>query len=458
MRQWMLRITAYAERLIDELDGLDWPEAIKLLQRNWIGRSEGAEVHFESTIAGDRSRRPDATITVFTTRPDTLFGATYMVLAPEHPLVDQIVTEEQWRRGRASIARRPRARATSSAPSWRRTRPASSPAPSRSIRSTASASRSGSPTTCCSATAPARSWPCRRTTSATASSRASSRCRSAKSSRPTPTLGLGGGQRRARRSRSNASPAKASRSTAARSTACRPPKAKAEITRLARRAGPRQEDDQLQAARLALQPAALLGRAVPDRVGRRQASRACRERAAAARRRTLDDFKPTGTRRAAARARRRDWVRYSRRRATRETNTMPQWAGSCWYYLRYCDRAESPTRFVGERKPETLLDGRRQSRGGVDLYVGGTEHAVLHLLYARFWHKVLFDLGHVSHARAVPAAGQPGPHPRRRRPEDVQEPRQRGESRRRHRASTARTRCAATRCSWGRSKRRSRGA
>src|ERR1700722_18102887 len=89
MRQWMLRITAYAQRLIDELDGLDWPESIKLLQRNWIGRSEGAEVRFP--VANS-----EQVITVFTTRPDTLYGATYMVLAPEHSLVDQIVTEEQW--------------------------------------------------------------------------------------------------------------------------------------------------------------------------------------------------------------------------------------------------------------------------------------------------------------------------------------------------------------------------
>ena len=88
MRQWMLRITAYAQRLIDELDGLDWPESIKLLQRNWIGRSEGAHVTFK--VDGI-----DETITVFTTRPDTLFGATYMVLAPEHRLVDEITTEEQ---------------------------------------------------------------------------------------------------------------------------------------------------------------------------------------------------------------------------------------------------------------------------------------------------------------------------------------------------------------------------
>src|SRR5690606_10358620 len=92
MRQWMLRITAYAQRLIDELDGLDWPESIKLLQRNWIGRSEGAEVRF--AIADLHSPLSNSEITVFTTRPDTLFGATYMVLAPEHPLVDVLATEE----------------------------------------------------------------------------------------------------------------------------------------------------------------------------------------------------------------------------------------------------------------------------------------------------------------------------------------------------------------------------
>lgn len=86
LRQWMLRITDYAERLIDELEPLDWPESIKLLQRNWIGKSEGAEVDF--TLDGE-------TITVYTTRPDTLFGATYMVLSPEHPLVDTVTTPEQ---------------------------------------------------------------------------------------------------------------------------------------------------------------------------------------------------------------------------------------------------------------------------------------------------------------------------------------------------------------------------
>ena len=88
LRQWMLRITKYADRLINELDPLDWPESIKLLQKNWIGKSTGAEVHFD--IEAHQ-------VTVFTTRPDTLFGATYMVLAPEHPLVQEITTSSSKR-------------------------------------------------------------------------------------------------------------------------------------------------------------------------------------------------------------------------------------------------------------------------------------------------------------------------------------------------------------------------
>jgi leucyl-tRNA synthetase len=109
----------------------------------------------------------------------------------------------------------------------------------------------------------------------------------------------------------------------------------------------------------------------------------------------MDDFKPTGTPEPPL-SKAKEWVRYSDT-ATRETNTMPQWAGSCWYYLRYCD-ASNAGRFVGlEAERYWMGGGKADSKpGGVDLYVGGTEHAVLHLLYARFWHKVLFDLGHVS--------------------------------------------------------------
>jgi leucyl-tRNA synthetase len=104
----------------------------------------------------------------------------------------------------------------------------------------------------------------------------------------------------------------------------------------------------------------------------------------------LDDYKPSGTGEPPL-ARAKEWVRYSEK-AVRETNTMPQWAGSCWYYLRFCD-PHNDKRFVGEEAERYWMGSNKP--GGVDLYVGGTEHAVLHLLYARFWHKVLFDLGYV---------------------------------------------------------------
>jgi leucyl-tRNA synthetase len=105
----------------------------------------------------------------------------------------------------------------------------------------------------------------------------------------------------------------------------------------------------------------------------------------------LEDYKPTGTGEPPL-AKAKDWIRYSEK-ATRELNVMPQWAGSCWYYLRFCD-PQNDKRFVGEKAEKYWMGGAKP--GGVDLYVGGTEHAVLHLLYARFWHKVLFDLGYVS--------------------------------------------------------------
>jgi leucyl-tRNA synthetase len=105
----------------------------------------------------------------------------------------------------------------------------------------------------------------------------------------------------------------------------------------------------------------------------------------------LEDYKPTGTGEPPL-SKAKDWVRYSEK-AARETNVMPQWAGSCWYYLRFCDPHDD-RRFVGEQAERYWMGGEKP--GGVDLYVGGTEHAVLHLLYARFWQKVLFDLGYVS--------------------------------------------------------------
>ena len=170
LEQWFFKITDYADELLeyDLPPGGEWPERTKTIQRNWIGRSEGAEILF-------RVNELDEDVPVFTTRPDTLFGATFFVLAPEHPLVERIDRT----RSRLMRSRPRRGAARSGRP--RRRRPASSPVATRSIPSTASGCPSTSPTTCSWSTAPARSWPCRRTTNVTASSRRRSTCPSSRS-------------------------------------------------------------------------------------------------------------------------------------------------------------------------------------------------------------------------------------------------------------------------------------
>src|SRR5207249_4181604 len=282
MRQWMLRITAYAERLLKELDGLDWPEGIKLLQRNWIGKSEGAEIDFKI----DKS---DQKIRVFTTRPDTLYGGTFLVLAPEHSLVDLIVTEEQWpavREYRERTARK-----------------------SDLERADLSKDKTGV------------------FTGAYAINPANNK--------KIPIwiadyvlIGYGTG---------------------------------------AIGGVPAHDERDLEFAKKFDLPIVIVVQP------------------------PLEDYKPTGTGEPPL-AKAKDWIRYSDK-ARRETNVMPQWAGSCWYYLRFCD-PQNDQRFVGEEAERYWMRGNKP--GGVDLYVGGTEHAVLHLLYARFWHKVLFDLGYLS--------------------------------------------------------------
>jgi leucyl-tRNA synthetase len=376
MRQWMLRITAYAERLIEELEPLDWPEGIKLLQRNWIGKSEGAEVQF--TVAGGTDPRASGNaarvqIAVFTTRPDTLYGATYMVLAPENPLVDQLTTAEQ----REIVAAY---KAEISAKS--------------DLERTDLAKEKTGVFTGAFAINPASNermpiWIADYVlmgygTGAIMGVPAHDE-RDLKFARkfdlpiievvqppgdvaPTGFIGEGVAIN---------SPVIDRLPT---------PEAKERITAwlaergLGRRTINYKLRDWLFSRQRywgepfpviwqdgkhgALSPSDLP--LVPP---------------------PLDDFKPTGTGEPPL-ARAKEWVRYSAT-ATRELNTMPQWAGSCWYYLRFCDPHNS-ARFVGEEAERYWMN--------VDLYVGGTEHAVLHLLYARFWHKVLFDLGYLSTA------------------------------------------------------------
>ena len=251
LRQWVLRITAYADRLLADLKGVDWPDSTKRMQEAWIGRSEGADVLFQLE---EPSLGP---LKIFTTRPDTLFGCTYMVLAPEHPLVGCDHPPGQARGGRGlpkAGGREERPRADRPGEGQvrrlhRRIRDQSRP--------TANACPSGSPTTSSWATGPARSWPCPPTTSATSSSPADTNCPSSRSiepaGAPAPLPYIGPGLAREFR--------RLHRPGIARGDP--------EDHRgpgLARR---RQVLGQLQAARLALLQAAVLGGADPDRVGRR---------------------------------------------------------------------------------------------------------------------------------------------------------------------------------------------
>jgi leucyl-tRNA synthetase len=371
MRQWMLRITAYAERLLNELEGLDWPEGIKLLQRNWIGRSEGALIKF--AISGLDA----AVIEVFTTRPDTLYGATYMVLAPEHPLVDLIVTEEQWpavREYRERAARK-----------------------SELERTDLAKEKTGVFTGAC-AVNPA-------------------------SNEKIPIwiadyvlIGYGTGaimgvpahdERDLEFARKFNLPIRAviqppgnedSIGFVGDGVAINSPiidglpsaeaRAKMIAWLEARGLGRRAVNYKLRDWLFSRQR--YWGEPFPI-VWENGKHRALAETELPVIPPALEDYKPAGTGEPPL-AKAREWIRYSDK-AVRETNTMPQWAGSCWYYLRFCD-PHNDQRFVGEEAERYWMGGGKP--GGVDVYVGGTEHAVLHLLYARFWHKVLFDLGYVS--------------------------------------------------------------
>ena len=371
LRQWMLRITDYAERLIDELEPLDWPESIKLLQRNWIGKSEGAEVDF--TLDGE-------TITVYTTRPDTLFGATYMVLSPEHPLVDTVTTPEQKHaveQYRAQCASKSDLERTDLSkektgvftgayavnpvngkqiPVWIADyvlmgygTGAIMAVPAHDERDFAFAQVFGLPIL--QVVQPP--------------------------SEDTDWRGFCGYE--------------GSSVNSGFLTGLPTPEAKEKMILWLEENGKGRRKVNYPLRDWLFSRQRYWGEPFPI-VWEDGRHRALPESELPVLQPDLDDFAPTGDPRGPL-VKAAEWIAYTPT-AHRETNTMPQWAGSCWYYLRYLDPANTE-RFVS-REAEQYWMGSAGSPGGVDLYVGGTEHAVLHLLYARFWHKVLFDLGYLS--------------------------------------------------------------
>lgn len=370
MRQWMLRITAFADRLLEGLDDLDWPQGLTLLQQNWIGRSEGAEIEFLIDLGSIR---------VFTTRPDTLYGATYMVLSPENPLVDRITTREQ----QTAVSNY---RAEVSAKS--------------DLERTDLAKEKTGVFTGAFATNPANNeripiWIADYVLMGYGTGA---------------IMGVPAHDTRdlefARKFELPVVPVvQAPGKTPEESigylevgTAINSPllnglareQATAKIIDWLEENGHGRRDIRYKLRDWLFSRQRYWGEPFPI-VWRDGKHEALSESELPLEPPALEDFKPTGTGEPPL-AKAKDWIRYSEN-ATRETNTMPQWAGSCWYYLRFCD-PQNGRRFVGEEPERYWMGGDKP--GGVDLYIGGVEHAVLHLLYARFWHKVLFDLGQVS--------------------------------------------------------------
>jgi leucyl-tRNA synthetase len=374
MRQWMMRITAYAERLIADLEGLDWPPSVLEMQRNWIGRSEGAEVAFQ---VADRAG-PEGQITVFTTRPDTLFGATYMVLAPEHPLVGAITTADRraavdsYRDRAAQRSERDRqAEAAEGAKTGEFTGAyAINPVNDKKIPIWIGDYVLMNYGTGAIMAVPGHDE--RDHAFATAFGL------------PIVEVVTGG-------DRPVAEAAFPGEGTAVNSGLLDGlPTAAAKrniITWLEdhglgrRRVTYKLRDWLFSRQRYWGEPFPLVhgedGRVLPVTPGELPVTLPA-----------VADFQPSETGDPPL-AKAEAWRNYDgpAGKGQRETNTMPQWAGSCWYYLRFMDPGNEEAAF-SKRAADYWLP--------VDLYIGGAEHAVLHLLYARFWHKVLFDLGHVS--------------------------------------------------------------
>ena len=400
MRQWMLRITAYAEKLLADLDTIDWSDSLKEMQRNWIGRSEGAEVVFEIDGTRIRAEEEYEKVTVFTTRPDTLFGATYMVLSPEHKLVRNITTQaqkaavEEYQKQAASksdlerteLAKEKTGVFTGSfainpvnrqrIPIWISDYVLSTygtgaimAVPAHDTRDFEFAKKFSLPIIQVVQPPAGKDWQGFTDDGTSVNSDFISGL---------PTQ-----------------------------------EAKKQITKWLedRKLGKKTINYKLRDWLFSRQR--YWGEPFPI-IWKNGQHEALHESALPVLPPTLEDYKPTSTGEPPL-ARAKDWLNLPDG-STRETNTMPQWAGSCWYYLRYLD-AKNSAAFVGKEAESywmgsdpvaanvSSLHPKGSQSGltsaatpGVDLYVGGTEHAVLHLLYARFWHKVLFDLGLVSTA------------------------------------------------------------
>jgi leucyl-tRNA synthetase len=420
MRQWMLRITAYAEKLLQDLDTIDWSDSLKEMQRNWIGRSEGAEVRFEIESTA-------FTIIVFTTRPDTLFGATYLVLSPESQVLNFICFLPSARRReiatyqievskKSDLERTELAKEKSGVftgayainpvngekiPIWIADYVLASygtgaimAVPAHDERDFEFARKFHLPIR--PVVMPPDNWLLDAVKNANPKNEVILAENSSTDYLPS--------VRRLFTKYCEAFPhafvetgnAINSENPEISLNGLLTSEAKKKITNWLEEKDLGKKTVNFKLRDWLFSRQRYWGEPFPI-VWKRDANgnhyhEALPEKDLPLLPPELKDYKPTSTGEPPL-ARAKDWVNLPDG-STRETNTMPQWAGSCWYYLRYLD-VKNNSALVGKDAENYWMASNHQS-AGVDLYVGGTEHAVLHLLYARFWHKVLFDLGYVS--------------------------------------------------------------
>ena len=369
MRQWMLKITAYAEELLNDLELVEWSEPIKLMQRNWIGKSEGADVVFSIKNSEEK-------ITVYTTRPDTLFGATYMVLAPEHPLVEKITAEQQ----------------KQAVKNYQETASHKS-----DLERTDLAKDKTGVFTGAYAINPVNkkeipiwisdyvlmSYGSGAIMSVPAHDRRDYEF-AKKFDLPIVQVISGGNIEE------EAHEGDGELINSDFLNGLRVKESKKKMTEWLEEKGIGKYAVNYKLHDWVFSRQRYWGEPIPVIHCEKCGTVPVPEKDLPVTLPEVERYEPTGTGESPL-AGIDEWVNTTcpncGAQAKRETNTMPQWAGSSWYYLRYAD----------PRNDEKLIDPEKEKYWlPVDVYVGGAEHAVLHLLYARFWHKVLYDIGVVS--------------------------------------------------------------
>ncbi len=389
LRQWMLNITAYADRLLADLETIDWPEPIKIMQRNWIGKSVGADIDFPSQAAPSAERAgvfpeevPETTLRVYTTRPDTVFGVTFMVLSPEHPLVDHFTSDAQ--REAVDTYRQAAARKSEIERSDLTKEKTGVFAGGHVVHPA-----TGEPVPVWIADYVMMTYGTGAIMAVPGHDARDFEFAVAFGIPVKYILELDGEPFEAGDDPPGARYAR-SVGEGVSLDGLEVEDGKRTIVEWLESTGHGRPASNTKLRDWLFSRQRYWGEPIPILHGENGEMAPVPDGELPLRLPEMEDFHPSG-RPEPLLAKAEGWIEVvdagTGRRWLRETNTMPQWAGSCWYYLRYID----------PKNPGAPVDpDREKSWMPVDVYIGGAEHAVLHLLYARFWHKVLFDLGHVS--------------------------------------------------------------